>query len=190
AQMHPTGELAFAQQQLDAIVSLVPCPYIAQYDWLENALSSIGRGTHLPDSLIHADCHPANALLTLSGQVVLFDWDDAGMGSAVLDVGFLLANCDGKAPWDPLLPGSFHPNEALLQAVIEGYCHYYRLSPEELDYLPDAIRFRSLVFGACQFASAIAQQQRAEFSQWWWRRYSAAEEIAERARVYFEHMLS
>lgn len=189
AQMHPTGELAFAQQQLDAIASLVPRLYITQYDWLENALSSIDRGTHLPDSLIHADCHPANALLTPSEQAVLFDWDDAGMGPAVLDVGFLLANCDGKAPWDPLSPGPFHPNEALLQAVIEGYCHYHRLSPEELDYLPDAIRFRSLVFGACQFASAIAQQQNAEFNQWWWRRYSAAEEISERARACFEHVL-
>jgi Ser/Thr protein kinase RdoA (MazF antagonist) len=123
------------------------------------------------------------------GHVTLLDWEGAGMGPAIIDVGFLLVNCDGKAPWDPLSIGSFHPDKGLLQAVIEGYCQYHQLTTDELDYLLDAIRFRSLVFGACGFASAIAQQKSADFSQWWWKRYCAAEEIADQARAYFEHIL-
>jgi len=189
AKMLPVDELAFAQQELSAVASHLSRPYIAQYEVLEKALWSMDRGTYLPTTLIHNDCHPANALMTASGHIMLFDWEEAGMGSAVLDVGFLLVNCDGKAPWDPLSLGALLPDAALLQAVIEGYGHYHPLTPVELDYLPDAIRFRSLVFGVCNFASAIKQQKSAEFSQWWWHRYCAAEWIADQARRFFEHIL-
>lgn len=189
ASMLPANELAFARQQLDAVASRVTHPYITQYDLLEKALLSIDRGMRLPTTLIHNDCHPANALVTAPGHVILLDWEGAGMGPAILDVGFLLVNCDGKAPWEPLSTGSFHPNEELLQAVLEGYCQYHQLTTDELDYLPDAIRFRSLVFGAGSFASAIAQQKSAEFSQWWWKRYCAAGEIADVARTYLGYIL-
>lgn len=189
SRMLPSGELAFAQQQLDAVASRLPRPSIAQYELLEKALLSIDRGTDLPTTLIHADCHPGNALVTAPGSITLLDWEEAGIGPAILDVGFLLMNCDGKAPWEPLSTSSFHPDERLLQAVIEGYCQYHQLATDELNYLPDAIRFRSLVFGACSFASAIAQQKSAEFSQWWWKRYCAAEEIADQARIFFEYIL-
>lgn len=188
ARMLPSGEFAFAQQQLDAIASRLPRSYIAQYELLEQALVSIDRGTHLPTTLIHTDCHPANALVTAPGHITLLDWEEAGMGPAIQDVGFLLVNCDGKAPWDPLSTGSFPTHKELLQAAIEGYCHYHQLSTDELDYLPDAMRFRSLVYGACSFASAIAHQKSAAFSEWWWKRYCAAELIADQARTYFEHL--
>ena len=183
--MLPTGELAFAQKQLATIASLVPKQFFKEYELLETALLSFNRGTNLPTTLIHGDCHPANALLTAPEQVTLFDWEEAGIGSASLDVGFLLANCDGKAPWDTLSPAPFSL-DASIQAVIEGYSQHYKLTVEELNYLPDAIRFRSLVFGACSFAASIAQDKNAAFSQWWWHRYQAAEEIADKAKYYFE----
>ena len=186
AGMLPAGELAFAQQQLAAIAPLISHQYIAQYEWLETAFSSIDHGTNLPTTLIHNDCHPANALPTAPGQVTLFDWEGAGMGPAALDIGFLLANCDGKAPWEPLSNIPFHPVKERLQAVVEGYTQHHQPGTDELDYLPDAIRFRALVFGTCSFATAIAQHEPAEFSQWWWTRYCAAEEVADIARLYLE----
>ncbi len=189
AGMLPAGELAFAQQQLAAIAPLVPHQYIAQYEFLETAFSSIDHGTSLPTTLIHNDCHPANALLTAPGQVTLLDWEGTGMGSAILDVGFLLVNCDGKVPWEPLSTAPVHPDEACLWAAIEGYSHHYQLSMSELDCLLDAVRFRSLVFGACSFAEAIVQHKNAEFAQWWWIRYRMAEEITDKARMYFEQIL-
>ncbi len=186
AGMLPAGELAFAQRQLIAIAPLVPGQYRQQYEYLETALSSIVHGTDLPTTLIHNDCHPWNALLTAPDKVTLFDWEGAGMGPAVLDIGFLLANCDRKAPWEPLARAPFHPDEERLRSVVEGYAQYHQLSTRELDYLPHAIRFRSLVFGACNFAEAIARHEPAEFSRWWWTRYSIADEIAATARRYFE----
>lgn len=184
----PTGELAFAQRQLASVASLVPQKFFAEYELLETALASFDRDTHLPTTLIHNDCHPANAVLTAPRQVTLFDWEDAGMGPAVLDVGFLLMNCDGKAPWDSLLSVPFYIETSRIQAVIQGYHQHYQLTSDELDYLPDAIRFRSLVFGACSFADAIAQHRNAEFSQWWWKSYCMAKEIADTAREYFEQL--
>lgn len=186
ADMLPTKELAFAQQQLSAIAPLVPKQFFAEYELLETALVSLNRGTDLPTTLIHNDCHPANALLTAPGQVTLLDWEGAGRGSAILDVGFLLANCDGKAPWEPLSSVSSDKVETRIQAVMEGYSCYHQLTSDELDYLPDAIRFRSLVFGACNFAETIAHHDNATFSQWWWKRYCMAEEIAGKAREYIE----
>lgn len=185
ASMLIAGERAFAEQQLGAIASLVPKPYIAQYELLQTALSSLDPITDLPATLIHNDCHPGNALLTASEQVTLFDWEGSGMGPAILDVGFLLSNCDGKTPWEPLVSSPFAVNEAYLQAVVEGYSQYHLLTLNEIDHLPDAIRFRSLIFGACSFAASIAQHENAEFSQWW-RRYCLAEEIADKAIMYFE----
>ena len=182
------GERAFAEQQLLAVATLVPKHYVAQYELLQTALSSLHSMTDLPTSLIHGDCHPANALLTAPEQVTLLDWEEAGMGPAILDVGFLLMNCDGKAPWDALPSTIPSPNEVYLQAVINGYSHYHRLAPNELDYLLDAIRFRSLIFGACSFATSIIEHKADAFSQWWWTRYCMAEEIAEKARTYFEHI--
>jgi Ser/Thr protein kinase RdoA (MazF antagonist) len=184
--MLPVRELAFAQQQLATIAHIIPKQFIAQYELLETAIISINHCTDLPVTLIHNDCHPGNALLTGTKHVTMLDWEGTGMGPAVLDIGFLLANCDGMTPWEPLTSTTFHPEEKHLQATIGGYCQYYQLTADELDHLPDAIRFRSLVFGACKFAESIRQKQNATFSQHWWTRYLAAAEITDMARRYFE----
>ncbi|EFH84316.1 phosphotransferase enzyme family protein [Ktedonobacter racemifer] len=185
AGMLPAGELAFARQQLTSIEHAVPHDALKQYQWLDTALTSITYGSDLPVTLIHNDCHPANALLSSPGQATLLDWEGAGMGSASIDVGFLLTNCDGKVPWDPITSASSQTEDTLIRSAIEGYCLHYRLTPAELDYLPDAIRFRSLVFGTGSFVQAIKRHERAAFSQQWWRRYTSAEEVAGKARMYF-----
>lgn len=185
AGMLPAGELAFARQQLTSIEHTVPHDALTQYQWLDTALASITYGSDLPLTLIHNDCHPANALLSSPGQATLLDWEGAGMGPASIDVGFLLTNCDRKAPWNPITSTSSQAEDALIRAAIEGYCLHHRLASVELDYLPDAIRFRSLVFGIVSFVRAIRRHEKAAFSQQWWRRYSSAEEIADKARMYF-----
>lgn len=47
----------------------------------------------LPKCLIHTDIGAQNALKEASGQIVLIDWDDAGIGTRILDLGFPLI-CD------------------------------------------------------------------------------------------------
>lgn len=185
ASMLPTRELAFAQQQLAGVEHRVSRQDIARYEFLTGALPKLDRGTDLPNTLIHNDCHPANAIVTAPNHITLLDWEGAGLGPAVLDVAFLLTNCDGKTPWDSLSSDVHSLPEVYLQAVITGYRQHHQLSKSELSYLGDAIKFRSLVFGACNFATAITQETDTQFSQWWWHRYCIAEQLADKARKYF-----
>jgi Ser/Thr protein kinase RdoA (MazF antagonist) len=51
------------------------------------------QGGRLPEMLLHGDCWPGNAVRTHGGGMVLIDWDGAGIGPAILDVGYLLLTC-------------------------------------------------------------------------------------------------
>jgi len=124
--------------------------------------------------------------LNLNGRGIL-DWEGAGWGPGVIDVGFLLVSCNTAAPW---MAQQFTPDMRRIPAIVDGYCQYHLLTPTELDRLPDAIRFRTIVYGACSFASDILKYGGEEESPWWWARYTAAEEIADRARKRFELYLA
>jgi Ser/Thr protein kinase RdoA (MazF antagonist) len=185
AGMLPGRELAYSQKQLERVEPLVPANLQSRYEELLQAVTQLDRLEDLPLVCIHNDCHPANSICTADGQIQLIDWEGAGVGPAVIDVGFLLASSDDALPWTPLAPlDIYRPHEERIAAIVEGYCCYRTLIPIELERLPDALRFRSLVYGACHFASAIAGHQQ-EDPQWWWLRYTAAEEIATLAKAYF-----
>lgn len=189
AEMRPANELPWALEQLTSVAVHVPRRLQSWYDKLTAALRSIDLCEDLPRVLIHNDCHPDNTVHTSCRQVLLLDWEGAGLGPAIIDVGFLLASCDTESPWTPPLP----PDPARVEAVIAGYGQHHRLASAELDRLPDAIRFRALVYGAVSFANAIASKtqpadntEQAFASHWWWQRAQAADEIADWARKQFE----
>jgi len=177
AEMRPVNEISWALSQITGVKAQVPKYLYARYDTLVAALHNIRPCEELPRVVIHNDCHTANAVRTAAEQVILIDWEGAGLGPAVLDVGFLLSSSDTESRWTPALP----PDPARVAAVVDGYCQYHMLTPAELEYLPDAIRFRAIVYGACSFAASIARDGKEDEDLWWWRRYNAAEEIAERA---------
>src|SRR5229473_3326586 len=89
-----------------------------------------------------------------------------------------------------VLMQQLNPDMRRIPAIVDGYCQYHLLTPTELDRLPDAIRFRTIVYGACSFASDILKYGGVEKSPWWWALYNAAEEIAGRARKRFELYLA
>lgn len=181
AGMQPASELAYALSELHSIAHAVPEALLARYETLVSAIHRIEPFDDLPRTLIHNDCHPGNSVHTANGEIVFIDWEGAGWGPAVVDVGFLLSSCDTVSPWMP----SLRPAPQRVQAIIDGYCRYHTLTSIELGRLEDAIRFRALVYGACGFAAAIRAQQPEDPDDWWWRRYTAADEIADRARQHF-----
>lgn len=181
ASMLPAKELAYAMECLTSVAHRVPKSLRMRYDMLVEAVQSIDRCEDLPTVIIHNDYHPANIIQKSTGQMIPIDWEGAGLGPAVIDVGFLLSSCDTEAPWTPPLP----PDERRVTAIIDGYCQHHLLSLKELDQLADAMRFRAIVYGACSFAEAISEERREDGSQWWLARYNAAEEIAGRARKRF-----
>lgn len=183
--MLPANEIRFALGQITAVEQQVPAGLRGRYDTILSALHGVHDCEDLPRVVIHNDCHPGNSVRTPVGRVVPIDWEGAGFGPAVIDVGFLLVSCDTPSPWTPPLP----PDPERVRAVVAGYCRRHLLAPAELDRLPDAMRFRSLVFGACSFAGTVRQGRREEEGTWWWRRYQAVDELAARARSQFEKYL-
>jgi Ser/Thr protein kinase RdoA (MazF antagonist) len=185
ARMQPGPELAAARSWLAEVRDALPPAYRARHDRLEVACRDLDPLEDLPTTLIHNDCHPGNSIRTSDGRVVLIDWDGAGRGPAVIDVGFLLVSCEITAFGPNRLP----PDPARMAAIIDGYCRHHRLTPPELDRLPDAIRFRSLVACAGGLWRMIREGRDSDGADWAWTRYAAADEIATRARARFERYI-
>lgn len=47
-----------------------------------------------PETIVHGDLHPWNAVVTDAGEVVLFDWTDAALGHPLLDLDVWLRRVD------------------------------------------------------------------------------------------------
>lgn len=189
AQMRPRNEIAYATKQLESVFHQIPASLVHRYDELLGILHSVDFCEDLPHVIIHNDCHPGNAVYTPQNEVVLIDWEGAGLGSAVLDVGFLLVSSDGQAPWDQLSIHDFKPDAELVQSIVDGYCQHRVLSSIELERLPDAIRFRSIVYGACSFAEKITKGSVVQDAEWWSTRLTIADELATIARKHFQKHL-
>jgi len=181
ARMLPRPELAAARAWLAEVRDAVPRPHRARYEALDAACRTLDPLEDLPPVLLHNDCHPGNGLRTPDGGVALIDWAGAGRGAAVIDVGFLLVSGEITAFGPNRLP----PDPARLVAIVDGYCLHHRLTAQEVDRLPDAIRFRAVI--AC--ADALRRMVRAghadDGAAWAWARYAAAGEIAARATERF-----
>jgi Ser/Thr protein kinase RdoA (MazF antagonist) len=110
----------------------------AIYDGLVATLERVAQAAgNLPVTVLHGDCWPQNAVVTPEGALVLIDWDCAGVGPPVLEVGYLLMACHFRTPQIPAI----EPDSALIGAVVRGYCRHRRLTAAELDLLPDAVRY-------------------------------------------------
>jgi Ser/Thr protein kinase RdoA (MazF antagonist) len=135
-------------------------------------------GAGLPHALSHNDCHLANALRTPGGRVVLIDWDGAGQWPRVAALGLLLYSCAVQAPGEAPVP----PDLTRVDHVLAGYRRHQRLTPAEVEHLPDAVRFRPAVVAARELAASIERDE-PEPPTGWWRRYPEADAVAARARL-------
>jgi Ser/Thr protein kinase RdoA (MazF antagonist) len=141
----------------------------------------VGR---LPEALLHGDCWPRNAVRTPEGGMALIDWDGAGIGPALLDVGYLLLACHlGK----PQLP-AMQADEQCIAAVVHGYCQQRKPSAAELSVLEDALLYDvARRVGLEKRLSALSSEWAQEV--WWQKmlaRYRVGSEIAVTAQRYFE----
>jgi Ser/Thr protein kinase RdoA (MazF antagonist) len=183
AGMLPSRELSWVAGLL-ADVQGVPPQLQAQYEHLVATIQATSYGEDLPFTVIHNDPNLDNVVVTSAGEVLLIDWESAGLGPAVIDVGVILSNCFDKH--------AARIQFAAIEALVDGYCQYRRLSPAELDYLPAAIRFPRLVLLAGYFPQRADQSlgddeliYGATYPQWQ-AQYAASAEIAAFARARFE----
>jgi Ser/Thr protein kinase RdoA (MazF antagonist) len=182
ALMLPKPEIAAALSWLAEARERLPRRLWMRCDRLEAACRAIDACEDLPQVAVHNDCHPGNSVRTEDGAVVLIDWEGAGLGPAVIDIGFLLVSCEIEAFRSNRLP----PDPERVAAVVDGYCRHHRLAAPELDRLANAIRFRSVVAAAGDFRRMAKGRLPESYPDWAWARHQAAEEIASRARERFE----
>ena len=103
----------------------------------EQLLKSLPNFAHLPQRLIHTDIGLHNSIQLESKDMVLIDWDDAGIGARILDLGF------------PLICTFIKNNnfdEENATAFYEAYAAKVQLTQAEIDVLFDAGLFYILMY--------------------------------------------
>jgi Ser/Thr protein kinase RdoA (MazF antagonist) len=183
---HPLDQAtALLLDRLDGVAAVVPPQWQPLHAAFVAALQAVRGCGHLPLAAIHGDCHPANAVATGAGQVALIDWDCAGSGVAVLDLGVLLLT----AQFDPAPGAPISVNPHLVAAVVAGYRQQREPSALERACLLEATRFGVAFVGSLRFAWAGEQgwSERIERSlERLQARYTAAEEVARLAQEAFD----
>lgn len=144
----PTGELAWAKQCLAGVQGQVP-PHLAPlHARLHADIEQVRAFEGCPRTLIHGDCHLGNVVMQPPHDYAFVDWDAAGWGYAVTDLGLLLSSCT--------LRGDETSTREAIEAAIEGYCTWRVPALAERACLADAIRFRVLATLACAFEERMA----------------------------------
>src|SRR5262245_427526 len=174
----PPGTVAMLHRQLERSATGWPAELRTIYERLIATFDRLAEVEALPTCLIHGDCWPLNAELTPAGELVLIDWDGAGYGPAVLDLGKLLLT----AHYDLSRPLEVFPNPAWVAAILQGYTAIRPLSAPERRLLPAALPFW-LAFSAADYAAGTEALTSDDlFFQKLRVRLAAAEAIAELAR--------
>ncbi len=109
------------------------------YEASQTTIATLQHATSLPITLLHGDCWPHNAVLTPDKQATMIDWDCAGLGPAILDIGYLLLMCHlGKPQLQKM-----YADSARIAAIVQGYCQYRRPTANELHVLREAVHFET-----------------------------------------------
>jgi homoserine kinase type II len=87
-------------------------------------------------TLVHGDFFPDNLVVTPQDELVILDWETACVDQALLDLGMALV---GMSRVD----GRFVPRRARM--LVDGYTATRALSSTEIDNLPNATVYASLV---------------------------------------------
>jgi Ser/Thr protein kinase RdoA (MazF antagonist) len=151
-----------------------------------SALEIVGRlaaGDRPPASFLHGDCYPANAVRAPEGPVVMVDWEGAGRGPAVFEVGYLLLGSHMDRPQLPAM----RADPERIAAVVRGYARRRRLSDPELGWLRDAVRY-DIVRRAVEAGSFDAAEDRWREDLWLRKtlaRHAVSDEVAEIAGACF-----
>ncbi|MBP9762011.1 phosphotransferase [Patescibacteria group bacterium] len=100
-------------------------------------LSSIRDFSHLPQGLIHTDIGPHNSLERPNGELVIIDWEDAGLGPMIIDIGWELEQC---------LSNECVFDTEKAKAFLRGYQVHRMLTAGERSYACDAALFFAFLY--------------------------------------------
>jgi len=158
AAWHPEAAVAATLARLTAVAALVPAdwqPMHAAFVATAEAVQAVAG--LLPEAVVHGDAWPGNGVQTGASEVTLIDWETAGRGLPVLDLGNCLAECHLNSDLPPDQPQAWlvQPDEERIAAVAAGYSAIRELSAAERDLLPQAVRFGAAFVGAIHLEAAL-----------------------------------
>ncbi|HYW25836.1 MAG TPA: phosphotransferase [Terriglobales bacterium] len=183
SRLDPSRTMLARLPLLEAAEDRVPA---AARSFHRSALEIVRRlasGDRPPAAMLHGDCYPANAVRAPEGPIVMVDWEGAGRGPAVFEVGYLLLCCHMDRPQLPAM----RADPERIAAVVRGYARRRRLTDAELAWLPDAVRY-DVVQHAVQAGSFDLGEDRWLEDLWLRKmlaRHAVSAEIAEIARACF-----
>lgn len=140
ARMHEIGGFPFETDFAPASIIKDLHQEAEQYSFcgdFRKFLSSLPDFTTLPKTVIHTDIHPDHAIRKPDGAVVRIDWDDAGIGPTVLDLGYIMF----QFITEDLLLGREN-----LAAFYETYFSARRIKNEEVKYMFDGGLFFAMMY--------------------------------------------
>jgi Ser/Thr protein kinase RdoA (MazF antagonist) len=174
--------VAEAEARLRSMEGRVSPEARGRFDEVRRLLAETPSFTETAGCLIHNDCHPGNAILRPDGEIVLIDWDGAGLGHPALDLGFLLIAADSYTPDVPAVGTS----DERVHAIVDGYSEARLPDPGELQTLEAAICYRVTFINAGGVAHLIERGEPEKIEEWWWNGCEMADSLAERARRRFD----
>lgn len=144
--------ISTTQRQLAVAFGRTPSTFKPFIRGLLHTVERLQRCAEFPTTLIHGDCWHGNAIQTPDNVVVLIDWDCAGLGLPVLDLGYMLLTCH----YEFSSPFVVELNEQRIAAIMQGYQVQRQLTELEQTILADAVRF-SLAFHAGRYLEQADQ---------------------------------
>ena len=163
---YPDEAIPVTLARLDRVAGLLPPGWQEMYAAFRETVLAVrsalggtlpGLPPGLPRGLVHGDAWAANAVQTGPKEVTLIDWECAGLGLPVLDLGNCLLECLLDAEPGGVGPEAWHvqPDEDRIAAVAAGYAAWRVLSPAERAVLLPAVRFGTAYAGAIHFEQAL-----------------------------------
>jgi Ser/Thr protein kinase RdoA (MazF antagonist) len=131
-----------------ANLSVIPREWQPLHTSCQASLEAINRPLQLPTGCIHGDCWRGNAVRGPEGNISLIDWDAAGRGALLLDLGALLGDCFVETTQEVV------PDTTWVAVVVDTYQRYHTLTGPELETLPEAIQFGAAFRAAIRFSLA------------------------------------
>jgi Ser/Thr protein kinase RdoA (MazF antagonist) len=176
AAWHPAAAVAGTLRRLRAVAPMLPAGWRDMHAAFRATAEAVQRrAAELPEALVHGDAWPGNAVQPRAGwpgwpggdqagagrpgggPVMLIDWDTAGLGLPVLDLGNCLAECHLDSGLPPDRPEAWlvRPDAHRIAAVASGYREVRELTGAEREVLPEAVRFGAAFAGAIHCEAAL-----------------------------------
>ena len=158
ASWHPAAAVPAALGRLDEVAPMLPGEWRPLHAQFRSTLLAVRDASgRLPVAVVHGDAWPGNAVLTPSGEDVLIDWENGGLGLPVVDLGYCLLECHLDLGSPRGSPQAWHisPDPGRIGALLDGYARWRRLDGAERSALADGIRFAAAYLGAIHFEQAL-----------------------------------